>query len=101
MLDTDEHAYLTDFGLAKVRDASVLTKPGQALGSMDYMAPEQIRGNEVSACTDVYALGCVVYECLAGKPPFADRAGNAGAVGPPPGRGRRNPVPIATTFRPM
>jgi serine/threonine-protein kinase len=42
---------------------------------MDYMAPEQIRGLEVSAATDVYALGCVMCECLCGRPPFADREG--------------------------
>ncbi len=75
LLDEQGTAYITDFGLAKDRDASVLTKPGQALGSMDYMAPEQIRGAEVSAPTDVYALGCVMYECLRGSPPFADRQG--------------------------
>jgi serine/threonine protein kinase len=75
LLDEQGTAYITDFGLAKDREASVLTKPGQALGSMDYMAPEQIRGAEVSAPTDVYALGCVMYECLCGSPPFADRQG--------------------------
>ncbi len=73
----DEHGtpYITDFGLAKDRDASVITKAGQALGSMDYMAPEQIRGEEVTAQSDVYGLGCVLFECLTGKPPFADRKG--------------------------
>lgn len=75
LLDEEGTAYITDFGLAKDRDASVLTKPGQALGSMDYMAPEQIRGVEVNAATDVYALGCVMYECMTGSPPFADRQG--------------------------
>jgi serine/threonine protein kinase len=75
LLDDDGVPYIADFGLAKDRDASILTKAGQALGSMDYMAPEQIRGEEVSAQSDVYALGCVMYECLAGKPPFADRQG--------------------------
>jgi serine/threonine protein kinase len=75
LLDEEGSAHITDFGLAKDRDASVLTKPGQALGSMDYMAPEQIRGQEVSPATDVYALGCVAYECICGAPPFADRQG--------------------------
>src|SRR5207244_9794946 len=56
-------------------DASVLTKPGQALGSMDYMAPEQIRGQKVSPATDIYALGCVMNQCICGEPPFADRQG--------------------------
>jgi serine/threonine protein kinase len=75
LLDDDGTPFIADFGLAKDRDASVLTKAGTAIGSMDYMAPEQIRGEEVSAQTDVYALGCVMYECLSGKPPFADRQG--------------------------
>ncbi|MDX6602266.1 MAG: serine/threonine kinase PknH [Solirubrobacterales bacterium] len=75
LLDDDGTPYIADFGLAKDRDASVLTKAGQALGSMDYMAPEQIRGEEVTAQSDVYALGCVMFECMSGKPPFADRQG--------------------------
>jgi serine/threonine-protein kinase len=75
LLDDAGKPYLCDFGLAKDRDASVLTQAGQALGSMDYMAPEQIRGEDVSAQSDVYALGCVMFECLAGRPPFADKQG--------------------------
>jgi serine/threonine-protein kinase len=75
LLGDDGTPFIADFGLAKDRDASVLTQAGQALGSMDYMAPEQIRGEEVTARTDVYALGCVMFECLTGKPPFADRQG--------------------------
>ena len=75
LLDNGQTAFITDFGLAKQRDASVLTMPGQALGSMDYMAPEQIRGREVSPATDVYAFGCVMSECMCGHPPFADRQG--------------------------
>ena len=75
LLDPSGIPFIADFGLAKDRDASVLTAAGQALGSMDYMAPEQIRGEEVSAQSDVYALGCVLFECLSGKPPFADRQG--------------------------
>ena len=75
LLDEGGVAYLTDFGLAKDTQGSLLTRPGQALGSLDYMAPEQIRSEQVSPPTDVYALGCVMYECLVGKPPFADRQG--------------------------
>jgi serine/threonine-protein kinase len=72
LLDGDT-AYVTDFGLAKDSQASNLTRPGQALGSLDYMAPEQIRGEDVSAATDIYALGCVVQECLLGQPPYGGR----------------------------
>jgi serine/threonine protein kinase len=75
LLDEEGRAFITDFGLAKDRDASALTEPGQAVGSMDYMAPEQIRGEEVTGATDVYALGCVLYEALVGDPPFADKEG--------------------------
>jgi serine/threonine-protein kinase len=75
LLDGNGTAYITDFGLAKDTQGSMLTLPGQALGSMDYMAPEQIRGEQVTAATDIYALGCVVYECMCGRPPFADRQG--------------------------
>ena len=72
LLDGDR-AYVSDFGLAKDSQASNLTRPGQALGSLDYMAPEQIRGEEVSPATDIYALGCVFIECLTGSPPFGGR----------------------------
>jgi serine/threonine-protein kinase len=75
LLDEAGVAYITDFGLAKDSQGSLLTRPGQALGSLDYMAPEQIRAEEVNAATDVYALGCVMCECLTGAPPFADRQG--------------------------
>jgi serine/threonine protein kinase len=69
--------YIADFGLAKdhQNEGTVLTRPGQALGSMDYMAPEQIRGEEVGAPTDVYALACMLFELLTGQPPFADKVG--------------------------
>jgi serine/threonine protein kinase len=75
LLDNEGTAYVTDFGLAKDPRGSILTLPGQALGSMDYMAPEQIRGEEVTAQSDLYALGCMMFECLNGLPPFADRPG--------------------------
>jgi serine/threonine protein kinase len=75
LLDLDGTALITDFGLAKDNEGTNLTRPGQALGSLDYMSPEQIRGEAVSAATDVYALGCVICQCLSGTPPFADRKG--------------------------
>jgi serine/threonine protein kinase len=73
LLDADGTPLISDFGLAKDSQASNLTRPGQALGSMDYMSPEQIRGEAVTPATDVYSLGCVVMECLTGAPPFGNR----------------------------
>jgi serine/threonine protein kinase len=75
LLDGSGKAFITDFGLAKDTRGSVLTLPGQSLGSMDYMAPEQIRGETVSAASDIYALGCVMYEAVCGRPPFAESQG--------------------------
>ena len=69
--DGEEHAYLTDFGLAKRFDnASALTAKGVVVGTVDYMAPEQITGARTDARTDIYALGCVFYQMLTGKVPF-------------------------------
>ena len=75
LLDEHGNAFVADFGLAKDLEASLITKPGQAVGSLDYMAPEQIRGEKVTSAADVYSLGCVMFQCLAGEPPFADRQG--------------------------
>jgi serine/threonine protein kinase len=65
------HAYLTDFGLTKQVDStSGLTRTGQWIGTVDYAAPEQIQAGEVDARTDVYALGCVLFETLTGSVPY-------------------------------
>src|SRR6201997_1429801 len=98
LLDEEGRGYITDFGLAKDTQGSLLTLPGQALGSMDYMAPEQIRGEQVGAATDIYALGCVMYECMCGRPPFAEVQGMrilwAHLQDPPPDpRGVRADIP--------
>ena len=66
---------LTDFGLAKGRAYTVLTKPGQVMGTLDYLAPELVKGEHATPATDIYALGCTIYECVAGQPPFADKEG--------------------------
>jgi len=70
LFDTDGAAKLTDFGLAKGSNFSTLTRPGTIVGSVDYMAPERIRGAPADSASDVYALGCVVFESLTGQPPF-------------------------------
>ena len=69
LLDPKEHVYLADFGLTKRIGESRTVEPG-LFGTIDYVAPEQIRGDEVDARADVYALGCLLYECLVGEPPF-------------------------------
>ena len=52
----------------------MLTKPGQVMGTLDYLAPELIRGDEANRASDVYALGCLAYECLTGTTPFGGRS---------------------------
>lgn len=62
---------LSDFGLAQARSQARLTDHGKTMGTFHYMAPEQIRGKPpISGQTDLYAMGCVMYEMMAGKPPF-------------------------------
>jgi len=78
LLMEDGTACITDFGLVRDTESDRrLTRAGQMLGSMEYMAPEQIRAEDVGPFTDVYALGCVLFECLVGALPFADRPGMA------------------------
>ena len=88
LFSADGTAMLTDFGLAKGRAYTVLTKPGQVMGTLDYLAPELVRGEPATPLTDVYALGCVAFECFVGKAPFADKAffqvGLAHLEEPPP-----------------
>lgn len=64
------HAYLTDFGIAKIAGRKTLTRTNAFVGTVDYASPEQIRGDRIDAATDRYALGCVVFECLTGHLPY-------------------------------
>jgi hypothetical protein len=65
-----DHAYLADFGLTKSVDETGLTRTGQFMGTVDYIAPEQIRAEEVTSQSDVYSLGAVLFECLTGVVPY-------------------------------
>ena len=79
LLEVGDHVYLSDFGVAKDAAALSLTRTGGFVGSVEYSAPEQIEGRDVDGRSDLYALGCVAYECLAGKPPF-HRASEVGVL---------------------
>ncbi len=69
--ETIDHAYLADFGLMKHQvSRSGLTDTGQFLGTVDYVAPEQVEGRQTDHRADVYSLGCVLYECLTGSVPY-------------------------------
>jgi serine/threonine-protein kinase len=66
-----DHAYLTDFGVAKPSESSdQLTRTGWVVGTSGYLSPEQIRGQEPGPRSDLYALGCLFFEALTGRPPF-------------------------------
>jgi serine/threonine-protein kinase len=84
-----DHAYLSDFGLAKsASSGSGLTGTGDFLGTVHYVAPEQVGGGPVDGDADVYSLGCVLYETLAGQPPYPRESPLATAMAhvqdPPP-----------------
>ncbi len=70
LLDEDDFAYLIDFGLARGADQRKLTSTSTVIGTWAYMSPERMRSGEVDARADIYALACVLYECLTGSPPF-------------------------------
>jgi hypothetical protein len=94
-------AKLMDFGIAQLADADALTRTGDVVGTLAYMAPEQAEGRRVSAAADVYALGLVLYEALAGEHPVrrAGAAATARRIGgalPSLGRRRRDLPPELT-----
>jgi eukaryotic-like serine/threonine-protein kinase len=72
MITPDGRVKVTDFGISRATDEVPLTQTGTVLGTSYYLAPEQAAGREVTAASDVYSLGIVAYECLAGRRPFQD-----------------------------
>jgi WD40 repeat protein/tRNA A-37 threonylcarbamoyl transferase component Bud32 len=69
--DGSDHVYLADFGLTRrVSEEAGVGDDGHLIGTIDYVAPEQIAGDEIDGRADVYSLGCVLYECVVGQPPF-------------------------------
>jgi serine/threonine-protein kinase len=80
LLDDDGDVHVTDFGIARAAAHDPLTSAGTILGSSGYMAPEQARGEPATAASDRYALGCVAFELLTGRRPFAAESPTAEAT---------------------
>ncbi len=96
VVDDNGRTRILDFGIAKLEGLTAITGENTTLGTVQYMSPEQVRGEEVDARSDLFSLGAVIYEMLAGRPPFG--GGHPGAVvhailneapdpPPPPGGG--------------
>jgi serine/threonine-protein kinase len=95
-----DRAYLVDFGITHDPGAEPLTDTGEFLGTVDYLAPERIRGDPVDGRADVYSLGCVLFECLTGRVPFPSTSAMAGIYAhleqePPRAREERPDLPAA------
>jgi serine/threonine-protein kinase len=70
LITPDGHVKITDFGIARVANQVSLTQTGQVMGTVQYLAPEQATGKAATAAGDIYSLGIVAYEALAGRRPF-------------------------------
>jgi eukaryotic-like serine/threonine-protein kinase len=71
LLCADDRVMVTDFGIAKIRDDTDHTQAGTMLGTVKYLAPEQVRSEPVDGRTDIYSLGVVMFECACARPPFS------------------------------
>jgi serine/threonine-protein kinase len=105
---TPDFVKVLDFGIAKIihgsnmYDGSELTRIGQAIGTLEYMSPEQLVGGDIDGRTDIYTLGVVMYEMITGRRPFNEVTGATGLVTalmtrrpPPPSTVTRGPLPNA------
>jgi hypothetical protein len=99
LLGPEDHVYLTDFGLTKhALSTAGATKPGHWVGTLDYVSPEQIRGERVDARVDVYALGCLLFFTLTGEVPYerdGDEAKLWAHLNDPPPKPSEHGVPPA------
>jgi serine/threonine protein kinase len=95
LIGRGDHAYLADFGLIKAPDEARLTGTGQFIGTIDYVAPEQVQGDPATPASDIYALTGVLYECLTGEVPFPKPSEaatlHAHVMSPPPTLSERRP----------
>jgi serine/threonine-protein kinase len=95
LIGRGDHAYLADFGLIKAPDEARLTGTGQFIGTIDYVAPEQIQAEPATPASDIYALTGVLYECLTGEVPFPKPSEaatlHAHVMQPPPKLSERRP----------
>jgi serine/threonine protein kinase len=103
LVSPEGRATIMDFGLARLTEASKLTRQDQTVGTAAYMSPEQIQGGEVDQRTDIWALGCVLYEMVVGLRPFKGQYDQALAYeicnqAPEPLTGLRAGVPIELEF---
>jgi len=88
LLDENDYAYLIDFGIARRAEETGVTATGATIGTWAYMAPERFNTDEINPSSDIYALACVLYECLTGEQPFPGNTLEQVAIGhlftPPP-----------------
>jgi YVTN family beta-propeller protein len=106
LLDGRGHVYLADFGLSRrLGEPGATVGAAQSLGTIDYVAPEQIRGEEANGRADLYSLGCLLYECVTRKPPFARSTDSAVLFAhleeePPTAQGLEDVIRIALAKEP-
>ncbi|WP_205326436.1 serine/threonine-protein kinase [Glycomyces sp. YM15] len=86
LVDSDGSVKIVDFGIAAAKGGAGLTETGTVMGTLAYASPEQLQGAQLTGATDLYSLGIVAYECLAGRPPFAGNEPTAAIAGHLTGR---------------
>jgi eukaryotic-like serine/threonine-protein kinase len=80
LVTDDRQVKITDFGIARATDAVALTRTGEVLGTPQYLSPEQAEGKQATPASDVYSLGAVAFECLAGRRPYVAESPVATAI---------------------